>query len=354
MKIFFIRHGETVHNVAQLIAGVTDSRLTNHGVLQTQRLGAHLAERNLRFTHFFSSDLLRAAMTAQAVADAQGKRDNEAPLQVVQVPQLREQNFGSCELMPFFSKRGQDSFFDRRSSVEESANFVPKETVSQMQKRASEFLNDFIVPLLATDAEDYNTVCITSHGLFLGVLWLNFLERFAPSSVTLSSDVIGNNLGEAFDPFKNIGRWDNTSYLEVDVSLRVMPFGMAGVLNAADKPKVSTKKPPAVPLPCHAMVIRVINSHEHTEGIKKTRVSDTPYDPKQRDIAVFFKKASVEPTRSTDSESEPENSIETGEALQNALQVELAVETEKSGSRGDSESSGANPRPVKRRRGMLD
>ena len=346
MKIFFIRHGETEHNVAQLLAGVTDSRLTHHGILQTQRLGAHLAARNLRFTHIFSSDLQRAAMTAQAVAEAQSKRDATGPLEIIQLPQLREQDFGSSELVPYFSKRGQDSFFDRRPSVEDPG-FVPKETLPRMQQRATEFLNDFILPLLATDGDDRNTVCITSHGLFLGVLWRNLHERFAPSSVTLGPDALGNKFGAAFDPVRDIGRWENTAYLEVDVSPLSVPNGMEGMLNAADQPKSSALIPRPISLPGHTMVIKATNSHQHTKGIKKTRLSNVAYDPKQRDIAGFFKKGAIE-SRSTPDDTEPEtenNSMESGEALQSALAAELAVE-------GDSEAGEPSLNPMGRRNSL--
>ncbi|KAM3468559.1 hypothetical protein MY5147_007828, partial [Beauveria neobassiana] len=43
MRLLLIRHGETVDNVAGIFAGVRDSALTTHGVLQAGRLGGHLA-----------------------------------------------------------------------------------------------------------------------------------------------------------------------------------------------------------------------------------------------------------------------------------------------------------------------
>src|ERR1700761_205792 len=68
MKLYLIRHGETVDNVAGLYAGSRDSTLTNHGVEQTERLGEYLARNGVKFTHVFASPLSRAYKTAEAVA----------------------------------------------------------------------------------------------------------------------------------------------------------------------------------------------------------------------------------------------------------------------------------------------
>lgn len=70
MRLLLIRHGETVDNVAGVYAGSRDSALTAHGVLQAGRLAAHLAE-HVEVDRMFSSDLQRAAITAQAILDAQ-------------------------------------------------------------------------------------------------------------------------------------------------------------------------------------------------------------------------------------------------------------------------------------------
>jgi len=42
MRLYLIRHGETVDNVAGLYAGMKDSPLTNHGVEQIKRLGSYV------------------------------------------------------------------------------------------------------------------------------------------------------------------------------------------------------------------------------------------------------------------------------------------------------------------------
>jgi broad specificity phosphatase PhoE len=317
MKIFFIRHGETEHNVAQLLAGVTDSRLTQHGVLQAKRLGAHLAARDLLFTHIYASDLQRAYMTAQAVADAQAKKYNTATLPIPRLSLLREQDFGSNELVPWASKRGQDSFFDRRPDAHE-AGFVHKEPMDVMKKRATDFVDDFLLPLLATDdgqAEE-PTVAAVSHGLFLGVLWRDLLARFPTNSVSVSPNAVGNEFGAHFSPLEHIGIWANTAFLEVEIHRHATPQGLENVPNGDESTSAQSSHVRNRPiLSDRTLLIKTINGHEHTQGMKKIRggTGNVPHDPKQKDIAGFFKKA----------QPEHENAVESGEVLETALDAEM-------------------------------
>jgi broad specificity phosphatase PhoE len=327
MKIFFIRHGETEHNVTQLLAGITDSRLTQHGVLQTQRLGAHLAARDLRFTHIYASDLQRAYMTAQAVADAQAKKYNTSTLPIPRLSLLREQDFGSNELVPWASKRGQDSFFDRRPDVHEP-NFIPKEPMDVMKKRATDFVDDFLLPLLATDdgqpQTEEPTVAAVSHGLFLGVLWRDLLSRFPSKSVSVSPDAVGNDIGANFSPLEHIGIWANTAFLEIEIHRRAIPNRMDNLHNGDDSQSAQSShagsKLKSAILSDRTLIIKTINGHPHTQGMKKIRggTGNVPHDPKQKDIAGFFKKVTPE----------HENAVESGEVLESALDAEINADAE--------------------------
>jgi broad specificity phosphatase PhoE len=318
MKLFFIRHGETEHNVAQLLAGVTDSRLTQHGVLQTKRLGAHLTSRGLRFTHIYASDLQRAYMTAQAVADAQAREYKTSTLPVPRLSLLREQDFGSNELVPWASKRGQDSFFDRRSDVYEPGH-IPKEPVDVMKKRATDFVDEYLIPLLATDdgQSQEPSVAVVSHGLFLGVLWRDLLGRFPSNSVSVSPDAVGNEFGAHFSPLEHIGIWANTAFLEIEIHHRNIPHGFSKDMHTEDSASAQSSQMRNNPhaLANRTLVIKTINGHPHTQGMKKIRggTGNVAHDPKQKDIAGFFKKVPAE----------HENAVETGEVLEQALDVEL-------------------------------
>jgi probable phosphoglycerate mutase len=84
-RICIIRHGETDWNVAKRIQGHTDIPLNETGRAQALAMAFNAAHQ--RFHAIYSSDLLRAQETAQALAQ---REDHEVKL----LPQLRERHFG--------------------------------------------------------------------------------------------------------------------------------------------------------------------------------------------------------------------------------------------------------------------
>ena len=91
MAIFLIRHGETVGNAARIVQG-PDSPLSPRGIAQAERLGERLAREGI--ARIVSSDLARAAMTAEQIRRATG-----VPLEFDAL--LHERNFGDLRGMPY-------------------------------------------------------------------------------------------------------------------------------------------------------------------------------------------------------------------------------------------------------------
>lgn len=87
-RICFIRHGETDWNVARRIQGQTDVPLNETGVRQAMAMAFNAAHHE--FQAIYSSDLERARVTAEKLAERRG-------LQIHLLPQLRERNFGMFE-----------------------------------------------------------------------------------------------------------------------------------------------------------------------------------------------------------------------------------------------------------------
>ncbi|GAA6120602.1 histidine phosphatase family protein [Acidovorax sp. FG27] len=87
-RIIAIRHGETAWNVDTRIQGHLDIPLNDTGLWQARRVGAALADEPV--AAIYTSDLQRARVTAQAVADTTG-----APLTLE--TGLRERGFGHFE-----------------------------------------------------------------------------------------------------------------------------------------------------------------------------------------------------------------------------------------------------------------
>jgi probable phosphoglycerate mutase len=87
-RLLLIRHGETEWNKAQRIQGQIDIALNDTGRLQAQLLGQALAQEPI--AAIYASDLDRAQVTAQAVANATG-----VPLQTD--ARLRERHYGAFQ-----------------------------------------------------------------------------------------------------------------------------------------------------------------------------------------------------------------------------------------------------------------
>jgi broad specificity phosphatase PhoE len=98
-RILLIRHGETVGNASRIVQH-PDSPLSPRGVAQAERLGRRLAAEGI--AHILSSDLARAAATAEAVRAATGAA-------LVFDPLLHERNFGDLRGTPY-AELGFDMF----------------------------------------------------------------------------------------------------------------------------------------------------------------------------------------------------------------------------------------------------
>jgi broad specificity phosphatase PhoE len=305
MKLLLIRHAESEHNIAGLLyailfgslwpslltigsAGVTDSALTNHGVLQTQRLGSYLADRH-RFTQVFSSDLRRAYMTAKAIEDAQkSKHTDVGDMTVVQLELLREQDFGSFECMPWSSKRSEIT--TDKLPKPEDAGFRPKETSEAMAKRADIFLDDYILPQLAIDHELEGIVAVVSHGLMLAVLWKSLLARFGPHTVSLEAEI--SNKAD-FRPLEYLPGWSNTGYVELHM-VKTSESAAESIPCSEDASAPASNDRPAK-LPGWRMVVQSVNRKDHLSNLKRTRggVGSSTYDTRQKNLEGYFKKPRV-------------------------------------------------------------
>ena len=88
MELICVRHGRTAWNADRRFQGQTDIPLDDEGLAQAQALAAHL--RDEHFQHAFSSDLVRALLTAETVW-----ADRIGPLTLMS--ELREMHFGEWE-----------------------------------------------------------------------------------------------------------------------------------------------------------------------------------------------------------------------------------------------------------------
>ena len=91
MKIYFIRHGETIWNTLRIFQGSSNSPLTETGREQAKRLGERL--KNTEFTNFYSSPLGRTIETSELII---GDRD----IKIEFIEEFKEISVGRMEGVP--------------------------------------------------------------------------------------------------------------------------------------------------------------------------------------------------------------------------------------------------------------
>ncbi|KAI1418809.1 histidine phosphatase superfamily [Xylaria sp. FL1777] len=260
MRLLLVRHGESVDNVAGLYAGSRDSSLTNHGILQAKRLGAHIASRRSivgPVRHLFASNLQRAYQTADAIVEACQLQDRDATLVtpgVIRVEDLREKDFGSSEGKKFGTKEHHDG----------------SESPEVMRLRIDRFLDHHLGPIIDQLAAENVTVVVVSHGIILNVLLKALLSRYPPNSPSLQ--LTGGRSDSDY-----LAPWSNTGVLQARLEFP----GSNALLQVHSTKAVH-------------MVIEHTNNVDHLQGLKKTRggIGSAKFDSRQRTMDSFFISAS--------------------------------------------------------------
>ncbi|GAP83745.1 putative phosphoglycerate mutase family protein [Rosellinia necatrix] len=259
MRLLPVRHGESVDNVAGLYAGSRDSSLTNHGILQAKRLGAHIAGHCARtgpIRHLFASNLQRAYRTAEAIADACQTQAEASGLlvavDVICVEELREKDYGSSEGKKFGAKESDDG----------------SESHESMQLRIGRFLDHHIDPIVDCLVTENATVVIVAHGIILNVLLKTLLLRYPPSKSSLFSPLFRERPGS-----EHLAPWSNT-----------------GVLQASFELSGSNASPGAHRAGMIHMIVEHVNNLDHLQGLKKTRggIGSAKFDSRQRTMDSFL------------------------------------------------------------------
>ncbi|KAI1869008.1 uncharacterized protein JN550_005995 [Neoarthrinium moseri] len=272
MLLFLIRHGESVDNVAGVYAGVRDSPLTNHGVLQAKRLGAHLASRRDvtgPVVSLFTSNLRRAYLTAEAIADAQGANTprpdgSSSRLEPVQLTELREKNFGSGEGIKY------GALSSRRTAGDLEQD---EETREQMTVRVNRFIDTHLRAILEKHAPEKVSVVIVAHGLILGSL-LKALTTHFPDVNSAPSQ------GPHEQP---LASWSNTGVLQAKIKPTCAADASTSALDG------QRRREPLNRLRL-SMMVQLVNNVDHLVGLKKTRggIGSARFDTRQRKMTSFF------------------------------------------------------------------
>lgn len=173
MKIFLLRHTESMGNERRIADSVIDTELSEKGIKDAKKLISALSKNN--YDIFITSPLRR---TLETLGPFLSTLNNP---KVIKDPLTTERNLGEFTGSPIgtFAKYCQDNSLDRIS-------FRPAkgESVADVYERAKEFL-----PNIKENYHD-KSILICGHAIFLHCLEL--LLRDIPLSDFYSFETIGN------------------------------------------------------------------------------------------------------------------------------------------------------------------
>lgn len=155
VKLFIIRHGETIGNNDDLLQGHKDGLLSPKGYRQAESLAQTL--QNEKVDVIYSSDLARGFETAQIIAKPHG-------IPVKKTSEIRERCFG------IFEGESRTKFYSTERALPNPFEYKPEkgESFTDLYQRAKKFLSS-IIPLHLGQ-----TIFLIAHGDFgrmcLGVL----------------------------------------------------------------------------------------------------------------------------------------------------------------------------------------
>lgn len=155
MKLYLIRHGESVGNTKNIIQGQSDYPLSSLGQEQAKQLGNYF--KHIHLDSIYSSGLSRAFVTAQTLADEKG-------MVVQEWESIREIGLG-----PFQGKTRAEieaMFPVMKDRPLLTSGIEGTETVAAITKRCA------IVWEQLKHEHETDSVAIVSHGGFIGIFMM--------------------------------------------------------------------------------------------------------------------------------------------------------------------------------------
>lgn len=163
-RIMLIRHGQTDWNLEERWQGNTDVPLNAEGIGQARAVAARLKREKL--TAVYSSDLMRAKVTADVIAEAHG-------LVATGDPRWRELNLGVFQGLTWHEIKARYPKEVERMQSSYMGYAAPKgESRQSMQDRAYESL----LEIVAREPEGASTA-VVSHGGTIRVVLLRLFHE---------------------------------------------------------------------------------------------------------------------------------------------------------------------------------
>lgn len=152
MKLWLVRHGQTQANVDGLYSGISETPLTELGLIQAQAVGSMLGQ--VAFEKVLCSELGRAQHTTQLILQ-------QRQIPVVTEPRLNEMNFGDWEMRHHRDLQRLDAE-NYAAWCNDWQNVIPKngEGFQIFSQRVSEFAR-----ALSSQTEAENILIVSHQGV---------------------------------------------------------------------------------------------------------------------------------------------------------------------------------------------
>lgn len=185
-RVYLIRHGETEDADGRRYKGHIDVPLSEKGIKQIERLAKYIS-RDTVLTAVYTSDLSRAAASAEIIAEPHG-------IKPVSVKGIKERNFGVWEGMSFDEIREKwPEAFD--AWAENPLEFSPMEgeSTGEVRDRALKAFNEII------GRHNGSTIAIIAHGGINRVLICELLGMPLENIFRIEQDFAALNVIELWD-----------------------------------------------------------------------------------------------------------------------------------------------------------
>jgi len=199
-RVIFVRHGETSWNLDKRYQGHSDISLNKKGVEQAQAVAKRLSTE--RISAVYSSDLMRAAKTAELIA-------MQHSLPVISMPELREVNFGLWEGLTY--EQIMATWPDELSAIYSKPGTIcipDGESFDDVTKRVE------IGMATCIKTHQNETIVIVSHGGAMRVALCNALGLPIEKIWSLRQDSTAINVIEYFEGMTIVSLVNDTCHIK--------------------------------------------------------------------------------------------------------------------------------------------
>lgn len=171
MKLYVMRHGETMWNTEARLQGMSDIPLNENGISLARETGRAMQE--IPFTRVFTSPLSRAVKTAELVT---GSR----PIPIMREERLAEISFGEWEGLSCSKDNYEIPSASFLQFFHDPFQFIPPkggESIMEVCGRTNDFLDELLHEPLFED----ETILLSTHGCTLRALMNYFYRDFTSS-----------------------------------------------------------------------------------------------------------------------------------------------------------------------------